>query len=152
MVLEVVMVSVHDVAAYVLRQSGSMTAMKLQKLAYYSQAWHLVWEGRPLFPERLEAWMNGPVVPELYRRHRGQFVLDSWDGDPDALSSDEAETVDTVLAYYGDWSPAKLSTQTHHEDPWVNARKGLDSFERGNREITPESMQEFYDALYNEGE
>ena len=43
------MATVHDVAAFILERLGSMTAMKLQKLCYYSHAWHLVWEERPLF-------------------------------------------------------------------------------------------------------
>lgn len=36
------MASVFDVAAYVLEKMGPMSAMKLQKLVYYSQAWALV--------------------------------------------------------------------------------------------------------------
>ena len=32
-------VSAVDVAAYILDQKGPMTAMKLQKLVYYGQAW-----------------------------------------------------------------------------------------------------------------
>lgn len=65
------MVSAHDVAAYMLRKHGPMSAMKLQKLVYYAQAWSLVWEDRPLFPERIEAWANGPVIPELYQAQTG---------------------------------------------------------------------------------
>jgi uncharacterized phage-associated protein len=57
------MVSVDDVAAYILEQRGPMSAMKLQKLVYYSQAWSLVWEDRPLFREEIQAWASGPVVP-----------------------------------------------------------------------------------------
>ncbi len=56
------MASAHDVGKYVLEKRGSMTTWKLQKLVYYSKAWHLVWEGEPLFPEHIEAWANGPVV------------------------------------------------------------------------------------------
>src|SRR6267142_182405 len=36
-------VTAHDVAAFILKQRGEMTAMKLQKLVYYCQAWSLVW-------------------------------------------------------------------------------------------------------------
>jgi len=50
------MATAHDVAAYILDKCGSMSAMKLQKLVYYSQAWHLVWDDAPLFEERVEAW------------------------------------------------------------------------------------------------
>ena len=38
------MANVHDVAVYILQKRGKMSAMKLQKLVYYSRAWHLVWE------------------------------------------------------------------------------------------------------------
>ena len=59
------MTSIFDVAAYVLDKLGVMTTMKLEKLCYYSQAWSLVWDERRLFPERFEAWANGPVGPDL---------------------------------------------------------------------------------------
>src|SRR5687767_401361 len=72
------MVSAHDVAAYILMEHGPLSAMKLQKLVYYSQAWSLVWDDRQLFREPVEAWANGPVVRELYERHRGQFELHEW--------------------------------------------------------------------------
>lgn len=72
------MASAHDVAAYILKRMGQMTAMKLQKLVYYSQAWSLVWDEAPLFNERIEAWANGPVVRELYEAHRGQFQVSEW--------------------------------------------------------------------------
>jgi len=65
------MANVFDVARYILKHTGPVTAWKLQKLVYYSQAWSLVWDVRPLFPERIEAWANGPVCPELYAQHRG---------------------------------------------------------------------------------
>ena len=55
-----------DVAAYILRKQGTMPAMKLQKLVYYSQAWSLVWDDRPIFRDRIYAWANGPVIRNLY--------------------------------------------------------------------------------------
>ena len=58
-------VSVFDVAAYILDKLGPISTIKLQKLVYYCQAWSLVWDEEPLFSERIEAWVNGPVVREL---------------------------------------------------------------------------------------
>lgn len=125
-----------------------MSTWKLQKLVYYSQAWHLAWEEEPLFQARIQAWANGPVVPELYRRHRGRFTIDRWDkGDPNALSDRERETVDSVLAAYGRLSGRQLSHLSHSEAPWREARKGLDPTDRSTRPIAPESMQSFYAAL-----
>ena len=38
--------------------------VKLHKLLYYAQGWHLARTGRPLFPEAVEAWTDGPVVAD----------------------------------------------------------------------------------------
>lgn len=142
-------VQVHDVAQYVLRGLGRpITAMKLQKLAYYSQAWHLVWEEEPLFEERIEAWANGPVVPALYAAHRGQFEVSSLElGDANKLNDRQRSTVDAVLKAYGSRPASWLSELTHMEDPWRDAREGLAPGERGATEITKAAMSEYYDGL-----
>lgn len=143
------MTTVHDVAAYILAKKGQMTAMKLQKLVYYSQAWSLVWDEKPVFAEPIEAWANGPVAPALYAKHRGHFEVGALaGGSKDALSAAERETVDTVLKTYGDFTAAQLSELTHSEAPWRDAREGLAPGERGSKEITHADMAEFYGALY----
>lgn len=142
------MASVHDVAAYVLKRLGPTSAMKLEKLAYYAQAWSLVWDSRPLFSARIEAWASGPVVPELYKHHRLQFEVREWPrGNPNSLRPQERETVDAILKFYGDKSPFWLSELTHRERPWIEARRGLAPGERGNVEITHASMAEYYSSL-----
>jgi len=139
--------NVHDVAAYVLKEQGPMTAMKLEKLVYYTQAWSLVWDDQPLFPERVEAWAAGPVVPALYYRHRGLFQVKEWDGVSNNLTQKQCETVNAVLGFYGNKSSQWLSDLTHGEEPWLRARTGLAPLERGNREITHASMAEYYSSL-----
>ena len=142
------MANVKDVAAYILEKLGEITAMKLQKLAYYSQAWSLVWDEKLLFPERIEAWANGPVVPDLYEAHKGVFKLSKLScGNPSLLDSLETETIDKVLEFYGDKSSQWLSDLTHKEDPWLNAMEGLEPGERGNNEITHAAMAEYYGSL-----
>lgn len=142
------MASVHDVAAYILSKHGPMTAMKLQKLVYYTQAWSLVWDDKPLFPEKIEAWANGPVIRELYEQHRGMFKVGKLKiGDPKALTKDEKETVNAVLKFYGDKSSLWLSNLTHREDPWVDARVGMASGQRSGKEITIDAMAEYYGSL-----
>src|SRR5579863_176862 len=119
------MASVHDVAAFIIEKLGPMSGVKLQKLLYYSQAWNLVWEDKPLFRARIEAWANGPVVPAVYARHRRTFEVRSWDGNSDALSDLEKENVSLVLDFYGKKSSFELSQLTHSECPWLDARRGL---------------------------
>jgi uncharacterized phage-associated protein len=142
------MASVFDVAAYVLEKQGPMTAMKLQKLVYYSQAWSLVWDETPLFGEKIKAWANGPVVPQLYHEHKGQFqVTDLTAGDPERLTPDQKDTIDRVLNFYGHRSSQWLSDLTHAESPWQEAREKLAPGERGDKEISHAAMAEYYGSL-----
>lgn len=142
------MANAHDVAAYILEKHGPMTAMKLQKLVYYSQAWSLVWDDRPLFAETIEAWANGPVIRDLYARHRGMFQVSSWQtGDARKLTPSERDTVDQILKFYGDKSSQWLGELTHQEAPWLDARRGLGPAERGGWEISIASMAEYYGGL-----
>jgi uncharacterized phage-associated protein len=143
-----VMTNVFDVAVYILAQKGGMTAWKLQKLVYYSQAWSLVWDDRALFPERIEAWANGPVCVPLYEKHKGEFQISTLQkGDSTVLSKDQRETIDAVIKHYGNFSAQYLSELTHAERPWKEARKGLKPGERGNHRITLDSMAEYYGWL-----
>ena len=142
------MASVFDVAAYILHKQGPVTVMKLQKLVYYSQAWSLVWDEKLLFRNKIEAWANGPVVPALYRVHRGQFEVSRLpQGDKKALTKQQRETVDAVLDCYGEKPSRWLSELAHTERPWVEARRGLKPGERGRNEITHAAMAEYYEAL-----
>lgn len=141
------MAHVSDVAEYILKSLGSISTWKLQKLAYYSQAWHLVWEDTPLFNERIEAWANGPVSPALYDLHRGRFQVSSVGGDVRRLTPSEKESIDVVLGHYGSKSPDYLSQLTHLEMPWQRARRGVPDGERSSNEITLESMAEYYSSL-----
>lgn len=143
------MTKVLDVATYILQKKGSMSAMKLQKLVYYSQAWSLVWDDKPLYTSHIEAWANGPVIPTLYKRHKGIFKVSKHDieGDPKNLTKEQKETIDAVLGVYGDKDPQFLSMLTHSERPWKEARNGLDPGERGNNVISHSSMAEYYGSL-----
>lgn len=142
--------SVFDVAQYILKKHGVMSTMKLQKLVYYSLAWSLVWDDKPLFENKIEAWANGPVVRDLYDKHKGKYQVGESDFARFAsghLSKPQKETVDAVLEAYGNKSAQWLSDQTHSEPPWQNAREGLSDADRGAKEITLDSMAEYYETL-----
>jgi uncharacterized phage-associated protein len=142
------MASVHDVASYLLKKHGPMTVMKLQKLAYYCQAWSLVWDEKPMFPARIEAWVNGPVIPALYKMHKGQFKIEKWPmGNSANLTDEQRETANAVIDFYGPKTAQWLSDLTHREKPWQDARAGLDDGERGDNEITLASLHEYYSSL-----
>ncbi len=138
-----------DVADYILHRLGSMSAMKLQKLVYYSQVWSLVWTESPLFNDEIEAWANGPVVRSLYRKHQGFFRVGKgfFGGDISRLTDDQKDVIDRVLNFYGNKDPQWLSNLTHLESPWKDARQALAPGERGENTISKESMLEYYSSL-----
>lgn len=143
-------VRAYDVAVYILNKLGSCTSMKLHKLLYFCQAWSLVWDETPLFSEEIEAWANGPVIKDLFAYHRGLYVVKSTDfptGNPNLLNDTQKETIDAVLEFYGNKSAQYLINLTHSERPWIDARKGLEPMERGNKVITLDAMADYYSSL-----
>ena len=142
--------SVFRLANYILGKQGPMTAMKLQKLLYYSQAWSLVWDEKTIFSKKIKAWANGPIIPEVYQRHKGKFKLEKnfFSSKKKAdFTTEQQETIHAVLKGYGNKSAFYLSELTHQEDPWKNARQGIKPGERSNIEITHASMAEYYSSL-----
>lgn len=146
------MASVFDVACYILNRQGSMTAMKLEKLVYYSQAWSLAWDGKPIFDDDFQAWANGPVCPALFHSHQGVYVIPKnfYDakGQLNNLTAEQIETIEAVLGHYGDKTPQWLSDLTHKERPWKEARQGVLPGERSDNIISKDIMQDYYGGLH----
>jgi len=118
-----------------------MTNMKLQKMMYYQQGYHLAYFNEPLFIEEIEAWMYGPVVPDIYSEYR-EFGKNGLTGDKEHVISFIKENEETLFAevmqVYGKFSAIGLMEMTHEEMPWKTTPTG-----EGN--IIPKSkMQEFF--------
>jgi uncharacterized phage-associated protein len=139
------MANVFDVSKYILDTiGGEISAMKLQKLCYYSQAWHLVWNGVPLFWEDFLKWDNGPVCRDLFDLHQGKFYVSSDIIAASLLSQDgisEAErlNIEQVLEDYGKYTGVQLSELTHSEKPWQQTKK--------DEIISKEMIKDFYSSL-----
>lgn len=116
--------SIMDVAAYILARESSMVTMKLHKLAFYTQAAHLVLHASPLFPEDFHAWVVGPVNPELYHLHRGKLLIRPGElpsGNPSALNPSERALINDVCTVMGSMTHTELSDRVCHELPWADA-------------------------------
>lgn len=141
--------SLDGVADYILlvaRGAGEpITNLKLQKLVYYAQAWSLALRDEPLFPEKIKAWVHGPVVPQLYHRFK-DFGAGPINLKPDlpAIDADEQDLLDDVLEVYLGFSSWDLERLTHDEEPWQEARAGLAPDEPSDAEISTETMGRFY--------
>jgi uncharacterized phage-associated protein len=123
------MLSAKRVADYFLAQGKEeegdlVTNLKLQKLLYYAQGCHLALHDKLLFPEPIEAWNHGPVVPEIYHKYKtyGSAGLPCpSDFDFTKYSNGNTSFLDEVYSVYGQFSAWKLSQMTHEEPPWKEA-------------------------------
>jgi uncharacterized phage-associated protein len=147
-----IMANVRDIAERILKIDGPTDAFRLQKLVYYTQAYHLAKHGQPLFTAPIKAWANGPVVPELYQAHKSLYRVSSAGGDPDRLTDTEAQTVQTTLRLYGSHGSKWLVEQTHAEPPWTEARKGLAPKDSVSPRIDVDVMRSYYSKVFNDPE
>lgn len=143
-----------EVAKYFIRlahETGSFISnLKLQKLVYYAQAWHLALFEQPLFNEDFEAWIHGPVVPELYHYYK-KFGWRPIDEAADPQLPDEIrDFLSEVVEEYFACDAYELEQMTHLEDPWNRARGGLPPDVPSNQVILKEWMQEYYAARVEE--
>jgi uncharacterized phage-associated protein len=136
---------VDDVAKAVLAELGPMDAMKLEKLLYYAQGWHLAVTDRPLFEEPVEAWRDGPVVDAVYQQHKHLRTVHDWpSGDASRLSEDQLQMITLICSQYGHLSGDDLSNLTHVEAPWVVTRGDLPRSHGSRRPIVVDLMKRFF--------
>jgi len=128
-----------------------VTHLKVQKLLYFAQAWHMMTLGRPLFEEDMQAWPHGPVAPSVWHEFKqyGWQALPVLEGNCDeGLEEDTLSVLEQVKEIYGPYSAKKLEAMTHAERPWVDAR-GDRSPEARCEEILPKSsILAYYTEIY----
>lgn len=143
------MTTAKDVARYIVakfQERGDLiTNLKVQKLLYYVQGWHLGLFKRPAFDGEFRAWIHGPVnldVYHEYKRYRWNPISDEQ-GAVD-LPPELQKHVDEVLSVYGGDTAWALESETHTERPWIAARSGLAPDDEGHTVISDGDMMEYF--------
>lgn len=145
---------ISDYVVFRIKSEGEsdLSVLKLQKLLYYIQAWHLAFFKKRAFDSEFQAWIHGPVNREIYDLYKdkkylySEMNLDDID-DVDVMSKIDDELkihVDTILEAYAKYSGIQLEIMTHNEYPWLEARKGYKTNERCEVPISDSSMIEYY--------
>jgi uncharacterized phage-associated protein len=147
------MLSCFEIADYFVslaQETGSFVSnLKLQKLVYYAQAWHLALHEDPLFPEDFQAWVHGPVIPELYQKYK------PWGWQPIQhevklqLPGNVLAFLEEVAQEYFSCDAYELERMTHLEKPWQRAREGLPMDAVSTATIEKQWMKEYY-AVHGE--
>ncbi len=133
------------------REPDPLTHLRLQKLLYYAQAWSLVIRDSELFPEIIEGWRFGPVVPAVFNhlpdgRKAGEIDAMHFEGVPE-LPESEKDFVRCVWEAYKGYSATALADQTHREQPYLNAWKERSSDAEGHDPISIGDLQDYFSDL-----
>ena len=147
------MLSCYDAAKYFLAQASEdagdlISNLKLQKLVYYAQGFHLALYDEPLFPEVIEAWTHGPVVPDLYRYYKkyGAGAIPCPESIDFSIYDEESKSLlDEVYCVFGQFAAWKLRKMTQEEYPWKLAVQN-------SATITHQSLQEYFKTQLNREE
>lgn len=125
------MANVHDVAGFFIDlaqkqsdhdQGDLMTNLRLQKLLYFAQGWHLAIFNQPLFEDDLQAWPYGPVVPSVYNelsRFGKSGIPSIISIQRDKFTNDEYDLLFDIAEEYGRFSTSELVGISHEKgSPW----------------------------------
>lgn len=150
--------SIMDVATWFLLKSD-MTHKKVQKLCYYAEAWSEAILDAPISEDcAFEAWVHGPVNVTIWNNLK-QYGWDTIEiSDPIEMQeklkgkfdADQLDILNQVWDVYGHYNAGELEGLTHHEKPWMEQRKGLSIFENCTKQISVQTMKDFYRAMADE--
>lgn len=152
------MYDISDVISFFLSKAP-LSPKKLQKLLYYAYAWTLALLNENaddlrfhLFSDRIEAWIHGPVISEVYGKYRdyGWLNIPQIEFFDDSIfSEDVRDILNQVWSVYGGFSGNELEAISHKETPWISARHGIPAYESSNNPILDKDMFIFYNEQAN---
>jgi uncharacterized phage-associated protein len=132
------------------RERGDiLTNLKLQKLLYYAQAWHLAIHNKQLFAEDFQAWVHGPALPSQYQRFKKfewRPILEESIVLPRLDDVNVVSYLVEIVNIFGVETASSLELMTHNEKPWQDARKGIPKDQPSTAVITKQSMRLFYQS------
>ena len=131
-------------------EKKEITNKKLQKLLYYAQAWNLVFDGKPLFNDKIEAWIHGPAIAVVYNEYKkfGRDPINEKVVESDVKDLEKINVLNDVWKVYGKFDAGYLEILTHNELPWQKAREKLDAKTPSDAVISLDMMKDFYNSLY----
>lgn len=139
------------VISYVFKKLEEVTPLMLQKLLYFIQGVSYALNGKPMFREDCQAWIHGPVYPEVYDMFRdfkynpiedARFAI--FEGREDKLTQEECRVINLVVKTFGKYGGKVLEEITHEEDPWKLARKGYADNIPSNETIQKKNIDIYY--------
>lgn len=137
------------------QERSPVTNKKLQKLLYYTQAWSLVLLKEKMFTDDIEAWVHGPAVREVYLKYKDfgfEPITETVDSQSFKFNDDQVKLMNDIWSVYGCYDAGYLEALSHSEDPWKQARAGLDADAASQNIIDPKIMTTYYSKRLEESQ
>lgn len=143
---------IYDISVYLMEHNPDTTNMSLQKILYFLNGFSKKFLKYNLFNDLAQAWIHGPVYPEIYDALSYYFnnkidvneILKDKEID---LSEEEINYINNVSKFFSCYSGSKLRDMSHLTDPWINARKGLSEEEPSNRIIDNKDIENYFSKV-----
>lgn len=123
-------------------EGKEITNLKMQKLLYYAQAWHLAKFEKPLFKNEVEAWEFGPVIKDVYCSYEDccfkPIKYCQTNTEEKAFGKEQLSFLRQVYDTFMPFSPSELLEMTQTEDPW------LKTYQPEKKEIISKKLMESY--------
>lgn len=140
---EKIMEKVTTIASYIYQRyqqdyGKRMDEMKLHKLLYFVQREAIIQTDEPMFKEQFEAWKYGPVMVEIRRMYKDGCLTEKL---PQTYIEKYKSVFDMVFSTYAQKDSWSLSSITHGEYSWGQARKGIHEDENCDKLIDTDDIR-----------
>ncbi len=142
---------IDSIALYVLNSRYEITNMSLQKLLYYIEGFVQALLGEQVFDNRCEAWMFGPVYPDMYEKYKsfGSSLIQVDKIDLSGEIDDSVrKVIDHVLSLFAIYNGVTLKDLSHAEEPWKNAHAGYGEKEHCEEIITHDAIKQYFSCMH----
>ncbi|MDK7188612.1 DUF4065 domain-containing protein [Bifidobacterium sp. UMB1230] len=145
------MSTIKRVAYAILHNYGKMSHERLELLTYYCQAQYLSTTSLQLFPNSFQAWKNGPVCLELFNicyLTQDEVSENNIIFSPVELyksfNCSQLRVVYAVCEALKDYTTQDLAARARSELPWVDARRGVDTNNACDTELSHKIIHDYY--------
>lgn len=145
------MSTIKRVAYAILHNYGKMSHERLELLTYYCQAQYLSTTSLQLFPNSFQAWKNGPVCLELFNMcylTQDEVSENNIIFSPVELyktfNCSQLRVVYAVCEALKDYTTQDLAARARSELPWVDARRGVDTNNACDTELSHKLIHDYY--------
>ena len=145
------MSTIKRVAYAILHNYGKMSHERLELLTYYCQAQYLSTTSLQLFPNSFQAWKNGPVCLELFNicyLTQDEVSENNIIFSPIELyktfNRSQLRVVYAVCEALKDYTTQDLAARARSELPWVDARRGVDTNNACDTELSHKIIHDYY--------